>query len=170
MSTKKSSKKLAAVAEAQVMLSITDLFPMPGSRKKAKRLGIGEGSGLGKTCGKGGKGQSMRSGGRIPRGFEGGQMPLHRRLPKRGFSSRKKVTGENDFAIVPLERLASLPESTLVNRDFLVEQGLVRCARHKIKILGGAAIKAKLVVEANAFSLSAKTAIEEAGGEARVVD
>lgn len=163
MSTKKTAK-----SEERAAMSVTDLFPMPGSRKKRKRRGIGEGSGLGKTSGKGGKGQSMRSGGKVPRGFEGGQMPLHRRLPKRGFVSQKKVWGENDYAIVKLEKLAALAPSTVVNRDFLVEQGLVRNGRRKIKILGGAELKNKLVVEADAFSLSAKTAIEKAGGEAKV--
>ncbi len=150
------------------ILTLTDLYPMPGSRKRRKRLGIGEGSGNGKTCGHGGKGQTMRSGASIPRGFEGGQMPLHRRLPKVGFRSHKRTTGENLFAVVALEKLAQLDVAE-INRDVLVSHGLVRKSRDKIKILGTAELSKKLVIEAQAFSGSAKAAIEKAGGEAKVV-
>lgn len=150
------------------LLTLTDLYPMPGSRKKRKRLGIGEGSGNGKTCGKGGKGQTMRSGASIPRGFEGGQMPLHRRLPKVGFRSRKRFTGANLFAVVSLDDIAKL-DLAEINREVLVSSGLVGKSRDKIKILGSADLTKKLVIEAQAFSGSAKAAIEKAGGEAKVV-
>lgn len=156
-------------------LSVTTLRPQKGSRKKRKRLGIGEGSGLGKTCGKGEKGQTSRAGGRIPRGFEGGQMPIHRRMPKVGFTSRKRVTGENTFSVLSVEKIEKLVtegklKADSVNVASLQAIGVVPSSRKaKVKILGGSSASQKLVVEANAFSESAKIAIETAGGTARVV-
>ena len=151
-------------------LNITALAPAPGSRKKRKRLGIGEGSGNGKTCGKGQKGQLMRSGFSMPRGFEGGQMPIHRRLPKTGFTSRKRVTGQNVFTVVRLERLEKAGLSGDVSFAKLVELGVVRSPRERIKLLGNVEIKSVLKIEAHAASASAKLAIEKAGGEVRILD
>lgn len=160
--------------EASVF-NVTALKPAKGSRKKRKRLGIGEGSGLGKTCGKGEKGQTSRSGGRIPRGFEGGQMPIHRRMPKVGFTSRKRVTGENVYSVLSADKIEKLVEAgklkaDSVTLDALRAAGAVPSGRKaKVKILAGAALTKKLVVEANAFSEAAKIAIEAAGGTAKVV-
>lgn len=156
-------------------LTVSSLRPQKGSRKKRKRLGIGEGSGLGKTCGKGEKGQTSRSGGRVPRGFEGGQMPLHRRMPKVGFTSRKRVTGENVYSVISTKTIEKLVESGKVQADAvtvanLQAAGIVPTSRKsKVKILGSGAVAKKLVVEAHAFSESAKIAIENAGGTAKTV-
>jgi large subunit ribosomal protein L15 len=151
-------------------VNLSMLAPRPGARKKRKRLGIGEGSGNGKTCGKGQKGQTSRSGFGLSAGFEGGQMPIHRRLPKVGFTSRKKILGVNDFQVINLSTLQQLidqgvSELTLQTlRDF----GLAR-AKTRVKILGGIELKKKLTVEAHAVSASAKAAIEAAGGEVRLL-
>ncbi len=164
---KKSSKPKKDAAE----LNLSGLAPRPNSRKVRKRLGIGEGSGNGKTCGKGQKGQTSRSGFGLPAGFEGGQMPLHRRLPKVGFTSRKRVLGENDFQVIGLDALVRLVDSGVkgdLTLEALRKAGVAR-ARRKLKILGGAALKQKLVVETHAISASAKAAIEAAGGEVRIV-
>ena len=152
-------------------LDLSALAPRPGSRKVRKRLGIGEGSGNGKTCGKGQKGQTSRSGFGLPAGFEGGQMPLHRRLPKVGFTSRKKVSGVNDYQVISVDVLQKLVDSGVkgeLTLKVMREAGIVR-AKRRIKILGGADVSKKLVVEAHAVSASAKTAIEKAGGEIRLV-
>ena len=156
-------------------LTVSSLRPQKGSRKKRKRLGIGEGSGLGKTCGKGEKGQTSRSGGRVPRGFEGGQMPLHRRMPKVGFTSRKRVTGENIYSVISTKTIEKLVEAGTVAADAITIEnlkavGIVPTSRKaKVKILGSGAVAKKLVIEAHAFSESAKIAIESAGGTAKVV-
>ena len=152
-------------------LSLSTLAPKKGSRKKKRRVGIGEGSGNGKTCGRGQKGQKSRSGGSVPRGFEGGQMPIHRRLPKIGFTSRKKTLGVNKFRTMPVERLALLEDvDGVISIDIFASHGLIRPNKDKIKILGGGELSKKLVVEAHAFSESAKKAIEDAGGECRVIE
>ncbi len=156
--------------EEQESPSLSTLSPNQGARKRRKRLGIGEGSGRGKTCGKGHKGQKCRSGGSIPAGFEGGQMPLHRRLPKIGFTSRKKVRGENIFSLVKLETLEALDVKGDITLDVLKEHGLVRAKGRKVKILAGGEIKKKLVVEAHAASKSARAALEAAGGEIRIIE
>lgn len=159
-----------ASEEQKSSLNLSGLAPNKGARHRRKRLGSGEGSGLGKTCGKGQKGQKSRSGGKVARGFEGGQMPLHRRLPKVGFTSRKKVRGENVFRVVSLERLAAIdPQDGVVGINAFNDVGLIRAGKDRIKVLSGGELSAKLVVEAHAFSASAKKAIEDAGGEARVV-
>ena len=164
---KKTSKPAKEVAE----LNLSGLAPRPRSRKVRKRLGIGEGSGNGKTCGKGQKGQTSRSGFGLGAGFEGGQMPLHRRLPKVGFTSRKRVLGVNDFQAIGLDTLVRLVEKGVkgdLTLEVLRKEGISR-ARQPLKILGGAELKHKLVVEANAVSASARAAIEAAGGEVRIV-
>lgn len=165
MADQKSSEKGTLQA-----VNITALAPAAGSRKKRKRLGIGEGSGNGKTCGHGQKGQKMRSGYSQPRGFEGGQMPIHRRLPKTGFTSRKRVTGQNVFTVVRLERLETAGFTGEVTFAKLVESGVVRSARERIKLLGNIEMKVALKIEAHAASASAKSAIEKAGGEVRLLD
>ena len=149
-------------SEEQVNLS--SLSPLPGSRKKKRRVGIGEGSGKGKTCGRGQKGQLSRSGASIPAGFEGGQMPLYRRLPKRGFTSRKKVRGENIFQLVPLEKLETLGIEGSITIDILNENGLISSTGGKVKILGGVKATKKYSVEVHKVTASAKAAIEAAGG------
>jgi large subunit ribosomal protein L15 len=156
-------------------LTVSSLRPQKGSRKKRKRLGIGEGSGNGKTCGKGQKGQTSRSGARIPRGFEGGQMPIHRRMPKVGFTSRKRVAGDNVFSVISTRKIEQLVadgklKAEAVTLEALRAIGMAPSGRKsRVKILGGTPVAKKLVIQANAFSESAKIAIEAAGGTATVV-
>lgn len=166
MATKK--KKIEA-AEPEVVRTLAALAPLKGSRKRRKRVGFGEGSGHGKTCCKGQKGQTSRSGFGLPKGFEGGQMPLHRRLPKIGFTSRKKLFGINVYSIVKLTELAELEVTGDITVDLLREKGLVRSRAKQVKILGNEAPKKKLVVEVHAISAAAKTAIESAGGTVRLI-
>jgi len=168
MSAKKKSEKAKSVEE----LGLSKLAPRPGARKVRKRLGIGEGSGNGKTSGKGQKGQTSRSGFGLPGGFEGGQMPLYRRLPKVGFTSRKRVLGVNEFQVIgldALQRLQEAGEKGELTLEVLRKSGLAR-AKRRVKILGGAELKQKVVVEAHAVSASARQAIEKAGGEVRIVE
>ena len=147
-------------------MRIDTLQPAEGARTSAKRLGRGIGSGLGKTSGKGHKGQWARTGGGVRPGFEGGQMPLTRRLPKRGFNSPfKKV-----YAIVNVERLAELEAGTVVDYDFLALNGLIKEAKSgALKVLGNGELKVALTVKAAKFSASAKEAIEKAGGTAEEI-
>lgn len=147
---------------------LNKLRPNKGARQVAKRLGIGEGSGLGKTSGKGTKGHKARSGYKSKPGFEGGQMPLYRRLPKYGFTSRKKLLGENVYAIISVEKLSDLDIQT-ITPEVLREKGLVGKKSDQIKILGGGELKKKLTVTAHAFSKSAKEAIEKAGGAVNLI-
>jgi len=162
-----SAKAPDATEETQVNLS--GLSPVPGSRRRRKRLGLGEGSGHGRSCGRGENGQRSRSGFSLPAGFEGGQMPIHRRLPKRGFVSRKRVRGENVFTLVPLKRLAELETDSEITLEVLRGAGLASPPGRRVKILGGVEIDKKIVVEAHAISASAKAAIEKAGGEVRIL-
>ncbi len=150
-------------------LDLSSLSPASGSRKKRKRVGVGEGSGNGKTCGKGHKGQKSRSGARIPAGFEGGQMPLHRRLPKVGFTSRKRLRGVNVFSLVSTAALEATSASGELTLDVLKESGLIPSQKRKVKILGGTELSKAIVVEAHAVSKSAREAIEKAGGSVRIV-
>lgn len=148
-------------------MRIDTLQPAEGSVIKAKRLGRGIGSGLGKTSGKGHKGQWARSGGGVRPGFEGGQMPLTRRVPKRGFNNHfKKV-----YAIVNVSRLAAIPADTVVDYDYLYEQGLVKEIKNAVglKVLGDGELSVALTVKADKFSASAKEAIEKAGGKAEEI-
>jgi len=164
------TKKKESVTAEETLPILSYLAPARGARHRRKRVGLGEGSGSGKTCGKGGKGQTARGRGKVARGFEGGQMPLHRRLPKIGFTSRRKTTGVNVFQLIDLAKLAAAaPADGSVTLDFLYSSGLARSKQQKIKVLGGSEISKKFIVEAHAFSQSAKDAIVKAGGEVRVV-
>jgi large subunit ribosomal protein L15 len=140
-------------------MKISDLAPAPGSRKKRKRVGRGPGSGHGKTSCKGHKGQKSRSGGGTKPGFEGGQMPLQRRLPKRGFTN----IFQKQYTIVNLSTLNKLEEST-ITPEFLVKKGIVKKIQDGIKILGNGDISKPITVHAHAFSASAKEKIEKAQG------
>jgi len=144
---------------------INELSPMPGSTHVAKRKGRGPGTGNGKTAGRGQKGQKSRSGGGVRVGFEGGQMPLARRVPKRGF---------NNIFAKPLEAvnvsvLDMFEDGAVVDAAALLESGVLSKCVYGVKILGNGEITKKLTVKANAFSASAKEKIEAAGGKAEVV-
>src|SRR6478736_3307749 len=143
-------------------MKLHELKPAEGSRKERNRVGRGIGSGNGKTSGKGHKGQKARSGGGVRPGFEGGQMPLFQRLPKRGFTNINR----KEFAIVNLETLNRFEEGTEVTPELLIETGVVSNAKSGIKILGNGTLEKKLTVKAHKFSSSAKEAIEAAGGSA----
>ena len=136
-----------------------------GARRERKRIGRGHGSGHGKTSGKGQKGQNARSGGGVRLGFEGGQTPIMRRLPKRGFTNfNRKV-----FAIVNVESLNVFENDTVVTPELLIETGLVRKELDGIKIFGQGELEKKLTVKANKFSGSAVSTIEQAGGKVEVI-
>jgi large subunit ribosomal protein L15 len=143
------------------MMRLHNLRPRPGARHRVKRLGCGESSGHGKTSGKGHKGQKARSGGSIRLGFEGGQMPLIRRLPKRGFNN---AAFHATYAIVNLSDLNEFKAGTVVNEELLRESKLVRGDVAGIKILGDGELKYALKIEADKVSESAKAKIEKAGG------
>ena len=143
------------------MMRLHNLRPRPGSRHRVKRLGCGESSGHGKTSGKGHKGQKARSGGSIRLGFEGGQMPLIRRLPKRGFNN---AAFHKRYAIVNLEALNAFKAGSVVNEQLLRESKLVRGHFAGIKILGDGELKHDLKVEADKVSAAAREKIEKAGG------
>lgn len=144
-------------------MRIDTIQPAIGSNTPSKRLGRGIGSGLGKTSGKGHKGQWARSGGGVRPGFEGGQMPLIRKVPKRGFNNNfKKI-----YAVCNLEQLASFEAGAVVNYDILLDSGLIKdvAGNRGLKVLGNGEIKNAITVEAAKFSTSAKEAIEKAGGK-----
>jgi large subunit ribosomal protein L15 len=143
------------------MMRLHNLRPRPGSRHRVKRLGCGESSGHGKTSGKGHKGQKARSGGSIRLGFEGGQMPLIRRLPKRGFNN---AAFHKRYAIVNLSELGAFKAGTIVNEQLLRESKLVRGDFAGIKILGDGQLGHELKIEADKVSASAREKIEKAGG------
>jgi large subunit ribosomal protein L15 len=147
------------------MIRLHNLRPRPGSRHRVKRLGSGESSGHGKTSGKGHKGQKARSGGSLRLGFEGGQMPLIRRLPKRGFNN---AAFHKTYAIVNLDSLNSFKAGTTINEQLLRESKLIRGNFVGIKILGDGELKHGLTIEADKFSESARAKIEKAGGNATV--
>ncbi|HCW79677.1 MAG TPA: 50S ribosomal protein L15 [Ruminococcaceae bacterium] len=146
-------------------MKLNDLTSVPGSRKERKRIGRGYGSGWGKTSGKGHKGQKARSGGSIRPGFEGGQMPLQRRIPKRGFVNNFA----KDIRTVNVGSLEKFDNGAEVDTKSLTEAGLVKACGDGIKILGGGELTKKLTVKANAFSASAKQKIEAAGGKTEVI-
>ncbi|MFJ7827990.1 50S ribosomal protein L15 [Psychrobacillus sp. NPDC096623] len=146
-------------------MKLHELKPSEGSRSSRKRIGRGIGSGTGKTSGKGHKGQNARSGGGVRPGFEGGQNPLFRRLPKRGFTNINR----KEFAIVNLDTLNRFEEGTEVTPALLIETGVVSSEKSGIKILGNGSLDKKLTVRAHKFSASAKEAIENAGGSTEVV-
>ena len=143
------------------MMRLHNLRPRPGSRHRVKRLGCGESSGHGKTSGKGTKGQKARSGGSIRLGFEGGQMPLIRRLPKRGFNN---AAFHKYYAIVNVSHLNAFEAGALVNEQLLRESNLIRGHFAGIKILGDGELKHGLKVEADKVSATAREKIEKAGG------
>lgn len=156
--------------EPKKILGLSTLAPARGATHARKRVGRGEGSGHGKTSGKGNKGQKARSGPPSFIGFEGGQMPLQRRLPKVGFTSRKKVTGENVYRVVSLAKIDELGAAGgTISFEQFIDAGIVRHKRQLLKVLGGGELKRKVIVEAHAFSQTAKEAIEKAGGEARII-
>ncbi|WP_040203263.1 50S ribosomal protein L15 [Neobacillus jeddahensis] len=146
-------------------MKLHELKPAEGSRQERKRLGRGIGSGQGKTAGKGHKGQNARSGGGVRIGFEGGQTPLYRRLPKRGFTN----VSRKEYAIVNLDALNRFEEGTEVTPELLIESGVVSNERAGIKILAKGNVEKKLTVKAHKFSSAAKEAIEAAGGTTEVI-
>ena len=145
-------------------MNLHNLHPAEGSTHVGKRKGRGHGTGNGKTAGRGHKGQGARSGGGVRVGFEGGQMPLSRRVPKRGFN--------NIFAkpleIINLSALNAFEDGAVVNAEALLEKGILNKCEYGFKVLGNGKITKKVTVEASAFSKSAKEAIEAAGGKAEV--
>ncbi|HYY24106.1 MAG TPA: 50S ribosomal protein L15 [Candidatus Udaeobacter sp.] len=146
-------------------MKLDDLRPAAGSNKKRKRVGRGDGSGHGKTSCRGHKGQGARSGGQRKPGFEGGQMPLQRRLPKRGFNNPFRT----DTSVINLERLEVFPSGTEVTPEVLAQQGLVRGKSKRIKILGDGSLSKALTVRAHGFSAKAKEKIEASGGKAELI-
>ena len=146
-------------------MKLNELRATPGAKQEAKRIGRGHGSGNGKTAGKGHKGQKARAGHGFRPGFEGGQMPLQRRIPKRGFTNRneKHIVGIN------LSALERFDNDAVVSVETLIEAGIVKNPRDGVKILGNGELTKKLTVKANAFSASAKEKIEALGGNAEVI-
>ncbi|MDP2681838.1 MAG: 50S ribosomal protein L15 [Deltaproteobacteria bacterium] len=144
---------------------LNKLHAPSGATKKRKRVGRGEGSGHGKTAGKGNKGQKARTGGSTKLGYEGGQTPLHRRLPKRGFTNKFKKT----YDIVNIERLSVFNKGDVVDAEALTAKGIVKNIKDGIKILGDGEIKIPLTVKADKFTAAAVKKIEAAGGKAEVV-
>ena len=147
-------------------MKLHELKPNAGSTASRKRVGRGAGSGLGKTSGKGHKGQNARSGGGVRLGFEGGQLPLFRRLPKRGFSNYEFKTR---YATVNVEDLEVFEENTVVTIDLLKEKGLIKKELDGLKILGNGNLTKKLTVRADKFTNSAKAKIENIGGKTEVI-
>ncbi|RMG01152.1 MAG: 50S ribosomal protein L15 [Nitrospirae bacterium] len=147
-------------------MNIHELKPAPGSRKRNKRVGRGPGSGHGKTSCKGHKGQKSRSGGTKGPGFEGGQMPLQRRLPKRGFSNQPF---KKEYAIVNIDRLNALEGVESITPEVLIERGVISRLKDGLKVLGRGELKRAITVKAHAFSESALKKIEAAGGKAEVI-
>lgn len=152
-------------------MNIATLKPRVGSRKKRHKLGRGNASGSGRTAGRGEKGQKARTGGKVRPGFEGGQMPLYRRLPKFGFKSRKQILGLNNFEIVNLKVLESFDNGAVVDHQALKDRGISMSASQRagIKVLGFGELSKKLTVKVSAISASAKKKIEALGGTVELV-
>lgn len=146
-------------------MKLHEMKPTEGSRKTRNRVGRGIGSGNGKTAGKGTKGQNARSGGGVRPGFEGGQTPLFRRLPKRGFSNINR----KEFTIVNLDALNRFEDGTEITPELLIETGVVSKVKAGVKILGKGTLEKKLTVRAHKFSSAAKEAIEARGGQTEVI-
>jgi large subunit ribosomal protein L15 len=146
-------------------MRLDELSPAPGSKHKVKRVGRGPGSGWGKTCARGYKGQKSRSGGNVKPGFEGGQMPLTRRIPKRGFNNPFKKT----YIIVNLRDLVDFAADSVVDEEALRRAGLVKGQSGAIKLLGQGEVTVPLTVRVQAVSAQAKARIEAAGGRVEVV-
>ena len=147
-------------------MKLHELRPNDKAFKERKRVGRGPGSGLGKTSGKGHKGQNARSGGGVRHGFEGGQLPLFRRLPKRGFSNAKFKTV---YAVINLSDLNKFEDGAIVTPEILKEMGILKNQLNGVKILGNGKLEKKLTVKAHKFSESAKESIEKMGGKAEVI-
>src|ERR1700716_4667845 len=157
--------------EQAMALSLNNLHPAKGSTHRKKRLGRGPGTGLGKTSGRGEKGQKSRSGYSMKIGFEGGQMPLHRRLPKRGFTNIFRL----EFAEINLDRIQgaidakTLDAKDVINAESLVKSGAIRRAKGGVRLLGRGEIKAKVTIEVHGASKSAIAAVENAGGTVKIL-
>ena len=147
-------------------MKLHNIHPNEGATATRKRVGRGVGSGLGKTSGKGHKGQNARSGGGVRPGFEGGQLPLFRRLPKRGFSNAQFKT---EYAVINLSDLNRFEEGAVVTPELLKEMGLVKNQLDGIKVLGNGTLEHKLTVKAHKFSKRALEEIEKLGGKAEVI-
>jgi large subunit ribosomal protein L15 len=146
-------------------MKLNELSPAKGSRKAPKRLGRGVSSGTGKTAGRGTKGYNSRSGGGVRPGYEGGQMPLQRRLPKRGFTNIFK----KNIAVINVRDLARFEKGSVVDAEVLVQAGLVKGKRDGIKLLGQGEVKFALDVKVNQVSKSAREKVEAAGGKVEVI-
>ncbi|KYH28830.1 MULTISPECIES: 50S ribosomal protein L15 [Clostridium] len=146
-------------------MKLHELKPAAGSRKAPKRVGRGNGSGLGKTAGKGHKGQNARSGGGVRPGFEGGQMPLYRRLPKRGFTN----IFAKEYVEVNVNRLNIFEDGTEVTPELLKQHGIISKVKDGVKILGNGVLEKKLTVKATKFTKGAIEKIESMGGKAEVI-
>lgn len=146
-------------------MKLHELKPAPGSRKTSKRLGRGTGSGLGRNSGKGEKGQKSRSGGGVRLGFEGGQMPLYRRVPKKGFKNPFK----KNYAILNLERLNIFENGSEVTEQVLFDNRLISSLKDGVKILAKGDLERSLTIRVSKFSRSAKQKIEAVGGKAEVI-
>lgn len=146
-------------------MRLHELRPAEGAKKSPKRIGRGAGSGWGKTAGKGQKGQNSRSGGGVRPGFEGGQMPLYRRLPKRGFTN----IFAKEYTCINVDRLNIFEDGTEVTPELLREMGMAKRVNDGIKILGDGNIEKKLTVKANKISKAAAEKIEAAGGKVEVI-
>ncbi len=147
-------------------MKLHTIYATEGATKTRKRVGRGTGSGTGKTAGKGHKGQNARSGGGVRPGFEGGQLPLFRRLPKRGFSNAKFKT---EYAVINLSDLNKFENDAVITPELLKEMGLVKNQLSGIKVLGNGTLEKKVIVKAHKFSSAAKEEIEKLGGKAEVI-
>lgn len=146
-------------------MKLHELKPAAGSKKAPKRVGRGTGSGLGRNAGKGEKGQKARSGGGVRPGFEGGQMPLYRRLPKRGFTN----IFAKEYAEINVERLNIFEDGTEVTPELLLQKGIVKKAKDGVKVLGNGELQKNLTVKAAKFTKAAAEKIEAAGGKVEVI-
>lgn len=146
-------------------MKLHELQPAPGARKEPTRKGRGLGSGLGKTAGRGHKGQKSRSGGGVRPGFEGGQMPLYRRVPKRGFTNIFK----KEIMIVNIKDLERFEAGTVVTPELLIEAGIIKSLKDGVKVLGNGELTKALTVQANQFSKSAEEKIAASGGKTEVI-
>ena len=146
-------------------MKLHELYPAAGATKEVKRIGRGHGSGHGKTAGKGHKGQNARSGGGVRPGFEGGQIPLYRKLPKRGFKNRFA----SEYTTVNISALNRFEDGAVIDQDMLIKAGLARKAADGLKVLGNGNVEKKYTVRAAAFTAAAKEKIEAAGGKCEVV-